>query len=58
MPANRDRDMSNGIEGKVAVITGASLRALSEGLRQEVKPYNIRTTVIRRARSRRSCPTA
>ena len=68
--------MSNNIESKVVVITGASsglgeatarllsaegatvvlgahraatkhaVRALSEGLRQEVKPYNIRTTVI------------
>jgi len=48
--------MSGNIAGKIVVITGASsglgeatkhaVRALSEGLRQEVKPYNIRTTVI------------
>ncbi|MGO7566144.1 SDR family NAD(P)-dependent oxidoreductase [Rhizobium ruizarguesonis] len=60
--------MSQGIENKVVVITGASsglgeatarhlaargacatkfaVRALSEGLRKEVKPYNIRTTII------------
>ena len=38
--------MSNNIEGKVVVINGASTRALSEGLRQEVKPYNLGATVI------------
>ena len=27
-------------------IAGGLVRALSEGLRQEVKPYNIRTTII------------
>jgi NADP-dependent 3-hydroxy acid dehydrogenase YdfG len=32
--------------GAVYAATKHSVRALSEGLRQEVKPYNIRTTVI------------
>jgi NADP-dependent 3-hydroxy acid dehydrogenase YdfG len=30
----------------VYAATKHAMRALSEGLRQEVKPYNIRTTVI------------
>jgi NADP-dependent 3-hydroxy acid dehydrogenase YdfG len=39
------------IKGRVVVITGATatkhaVRVISEGLRQEVKAYNIRTTVI------------
>jgi NADP-dependent 3-hydroxy acid dehydrogenase YdfG len=32
--------------GAVYAATKHAVRALSEGLRQEVKPYNIRTTVI------------
>ena len=32
--------------GSVYSATKHAVRALSEGLRQEVKPYNIRTTVI------------
>lgn len=32
--------------GAVYSATKHAVRALSEGLRQEVKPYNIRTTVI------------
>jgi len=32
--------------GVVYAATKHAVRALSEGLRQEVKPYNIRTTVI------------
>ena len=32
--------------GAVYAATKFAVRALSEGLRQEVKPYNIRTTVI------------
>jgi NADP-dependent 3-hydroxy acid dehydrogenase YdfG len=32
----------------VYAATKHAVRALSEGLRQEVKPYNIRTTVISR----------
>src|SRR5437773_6531054 len=32
--------------GTVYAATKHAVRALSEGLRQEVKPYNIRTTVI------------
>ena len=35
-----------------------AVRALSEGLRQEVKPYNIRTTVISPGAVQRSCLTA
>jgi NADP-dependent 3-hydroxy acid dehydrogenase YdfG len=34
------------MEGAVYSATKHAVRALSEGLRQEVKPYNIRTTVI------------
>jgi NAD(P)-dependent dehydrogenase (short-subunit alcohol dehydrogenase family) len=37
--------VAQNIKDKVIVITGA-VRALSEGLRQEVKPYNIRSTII------------
>jgi NADP-dependent 3-hydroxy acid dehydrogenase YdfG len=33
-------------DGTVYCATKFAVRALSEGLRQEVKPYNIRTTVI------------
>ena len=37
----------------------SGVRALSEGLRQEVKPYNIRTTIISPgAVAARNCPTA
>ncbi len=43
--------------GAVYAATKHAVRALSEGLRIEVKPYNIRTTIIRRARSPRSCRT-
>ena len=32
--------------GAIYAATKHAVRALSEGLRQEVKPYNIRTTVI------------
>jgi NADP-dependent 3-hydroxy acid dehydrogenase YdfG len=32
--------------GAVYAATKHAVRALSEGLRQEVKPYNIRTTII------------
>ena len=32
--------------GSVYAATKHAVRALSEGLRQEVKPYNIRTTII------------
>ena len=32
--------------GAVYCATKHAVRALSEGLRQEVKPYNIRTTII------------
>ena len=35
-----------GTGSAVYVATKYAVRALSEGLRQEVKPYNIRTTVI------------
>ena len=42
----------------VYAATKTAVRVLSEGLRQEVKPYNIRTTVISPARSRPSCRTA
>ncbi len=35
-----------GPAGAVYAATKHAVRALSEGLRQEVKPYNIRTTVI------------
>jgi NADP-dependent 3-hydroxy acid dehydrogenase YdfG len=35
-----------GVGGAVYAATKHAVRALSEGLRQEVKPYNIRTTVI------------
>jgi NADP-dependent 3-hydroxy acid dehydrogenase YdfG len=35
--------------GAVYSATKHAVRALSEGLRQEVKPYNIRTTIISRA---------
>src|SRR5260370_5249186 len=35
----------------VYAATKLAVRALSEGLRQEVKPYNIRTTVILTGRS-------
>jgi NADP-dependent 3-hydroxy acid dehydrogenase YdfG len=35
-----------GPSGVVYAATKHAVRALSEGLRQEVKPYNIRTTVI------------
>jgi len=34
------------VNGAVYAATKHAVRALSEGLRQEVKPYNIRTTVI------------
>jgi NADP-dependent 3-hydroxy acid dehydrogenase YdfG len=34
------------VGGSVYAATKFAVRALSEGLRQEVKPYNIRTTVI------------
>jgi NADP-dependent 3-hydroxy acid dehydrogenase YdfG len=44
--------------GAVYSATKHAVRALSEGLRQEVKPYNIRTTVISPARSRRNCLAA
>ncbi len=37
--------MNDNIRDKVVVITGAG-SGLSEGLRMEVKPYNLRTTVI------------
>ena len=35
-----------GLGFEVYAATKFAVRALSEGLRQEVKPYNIRTTVI------------
>ena len=39
--------MGNNIEGKVIyAATKSAVLVISEGLRQEVKPYNIRTTVI------------
>ena len=37
--------------------TKSAVRVISEGLRQEVKPYNIRTTIISPARSKANCPT-
>ena len=42
----------------VYAATKFAVRALTEGLRQEVKPYNIRTTVISPGAVARSCPTA
>ena len=42
----------------VYAATKIAVRVISEGLRQEVKPYNIRTTVISPARSRPSCRRA
>ena len=44
--------------GAVYAATKHAVRALSEGLRQEVKPYNIRTTVISPAPSPPSSRTA
>ena len=41
----------------VYAATKTAVRVLSEGLRQEVKPYNIRTTVISPG-AVASCPTA
>ena len=41
----------------VYAATKTAVRVISEGLRQEVKPYNIRTTSSRLARLRASCPT-
>ena len=41
----------------VYAATKFAVRALSEGLRQEVKPYNIRTTVISPGAWRQSCQT-
>jgi NADP-dependent 3-hydroxy acid dehydrogenase YdfG len=43
--------VTQNIKDRVVVITGATatkhaVRVISEGLRQEVKAYNIRTTVI------------
>ncbi len=35
-----------GVNGAVYAATKHAVRALSEGLRQEVKPYNLRTTII------------
>jgi NADP-dependent 3-hydroxy acid dehydrogenase YdfG len=42
----------------VYAATKFGVRALSEGLRQEVKPYNIRTTVISPGAWQRNCWTA
>ena len=39
-------------------LTKHAVRVISEGLRQEVKPYNIRTTIVSPGRSRPSYPTA
>jgi len=36
----------SGVSPKSNAATKLAVRALSEGLRQEVKPYNLRTTVI------------
>ncbi len=44
--------------GMVYSATKHAVRGISEGLRQEVKPYNIRTTIISPGRSRPSYPTA
>src|SRR6266581_3040222 len=44
--------------GAVYAATKHAVLALSEGLRQEVKPYNIRTTVISPGRWPRNCRTA
>ena len=44
--------------GTVYAATKHAVLALSEGLRQEVKPYHIRTTVISPGQSPRNCPTA
>jgi NADP-dependent 3-hydroxy acid dehydrogenase YdfG len=41
-----DRSDKVGSDSGVYAATKHAVRALSEGLRQEVKPYNIRTTVI------------
>jgi len=44
--------------GTVYAAIKHAVLALSEGLRQEVKPYHIRTTVISPGQSPRNCPTA
>ena len=36
--------------------TKHAVRVISEGLRQEMTPHNIRTTIISPARSRPNCP--
>lgn len=45
-----------GVGGAIYSATKYSVRVISEALRQEVKPYNIRTTVLSPGRSTRSCP--
>jgi NADP-dependent 3-hydroxy acid dehydrogenase YdfG len=42
----------------VYAATKTAVRVISEGLRQEVKPYDIRTTIISPGAVHRSCPTA
>jgi NADP-dependent 3-hydroxy acid dehydrogenase YdfG len=44
--------------GAVYLATKMAVRVISEGLRQEVKPWNIRTTIIRPERWRRICRRA
>ena len=44
--------------GVVYSATKHAVRVISEGLRQEVKSYNIRTTIISPGRLQPSCPTA
>ena len=44
--------------GAVYSATKTAVRVLSEGLRQEVKPYNIRTTIISPGAVRANCRTA
>jgi NADP-dependent 3-hydroxy acid dehydrogenase YdfG len=57
-PAVHESFATDGPTDTEQVFISSRMRALSEGLRQEVKPYNIRTTVIRRARLPPNCRTA